>query len=628
MAIMIRTAEGAAETAASFAELREKILAAARTATEEEPLSLTAEVEAGEYILKEPFVLSAKETPALKNIRVTLKAAQGARPVIAAWHPVKGPFERVEGKPYYRCRLEKDENGEYPRFHDLYYKGKRMKLASSPTWINMESLTKEERGPGGIDFTGIYMPLDFFAPIERRGLYCPIEIARQAAQSESECTEMRMFVQWEQFTLRVTGVDLSDTKEIEGKTYALVTFDENFVPFFVHGMHRANNMMGRVTFFQNDVAFLTEENSFVCDWKNGYLYFIADEPKEGMLMRPALDSLFVLEEISGFTVEGLDFTGVSSSFVCDNGYYAQLFNLERRQNNLMGDRLRHAAIVGVATRRLTVKNCTFRGIGCNGVLLCDRTVAATVCDSRFLDVAMSGISVGNPFGTWSDPKKNLNICISVVNNYLEHIAYEYSNATAIYLGLCDGATVSHNTIKGCGYSGISAGCNYSDANFELGEKVNLRDVEISYNRVSDFMEVCRDGGAYYVAGGNAALRYAKRFNRIHHNFASLEVLGNGDTMGYYLDGSSSHWELTDNVVDKCRMPLYTQYNIPCQYSHHCTIDGFYSTTEVNSGNNRPHHDVYMTNCVVVPDLEELLSQYPEARSIVDGAGYREEEACK
>ncbi len=626
MAIRIQIAEGAAETVVSFPALREKILAAARTAAENAPLTVTAEVEEGEYILKEPFRLSAAENPELKNVRVTLKAAPGAHPVVSARHPVKGPFEAVEGKPYYRCRLEKDENGRYPRFHDLYYKGKRMKLATSPTWINMEKLTKEERGQGGIDFTGIYMPLDFFAPIERRGLYCPIEIARQAAESGSECAEMRMYVQWEQFTLRVTGVDLTDTKEFDGKTYALVTFDENFVPFFVHGMHRANNMMGRLTYFQNDVAFLTEENTFAYDWKSGYLYFIVDEPKaltEGMLMRPALDSLFVFEEISGLTVEGLRFTGVSSSFVCDNGYYAQLFNLERRQNNLMGDRLRCAAIVGTAMRGVTVRGCEFYGIGCNGVQLCDRTVGASICDNRFADVAMSGITVGNSFGTWSDPQKNRNIRISIVNNYLEHIAYDYSNATAIYLGLCDGATVSHNTIEGCAYSGISAGCAYSDANFVLGERVNLRDVEISYNRVHNFMMTCRDGAAIYVTGGNSALDYAVRFNRVHHNYVTLDVLGNGDTIGYYFDGAASHWEVTDNIVDNLRLPLYTQYNIPCQYTHHFTIKGIYSTTEVSEKNHRPYHDVLMENCVVVSDMNELLAKYPVAKEIAESAGYRE-----
>ncbi|MBO5653738.1 MAG: right-handed parallel beta-helix repeat-containing protein [Clostridia bacterium] len=629
MAITIKINKENSGYAQTLAEAREQILVAAKDASADSVSEIEVELSQGSYILSEPFVLSEKENPELKKVKITLKAGADARPLVAAWHHVKGPFEAVEGKPYYRCRLEKDENGNYPRFHDLYYKGKRLKIAGSPMWVNMEDLTKEERGPGDIDHTGIYMPVDFFAPIERRGLYCPIEIARQVAESDSECTEMRMFVQWEQFTLRVTGVDLSDTKEIGGKTYALIILDENFVPYFVHGMHRANNMFGRATYFHNDVAFLTEENSFVYDWKNGYLYFIVDDPagpEEGMLMRPALDALFVLEEVSDVTVEGLDFTGVSSSFVCDNGYYAQLFNLERRQNNRMGDRLRHGAIVGISTRKLTVKNCAFRGIGCNGVLLCDRTLGASICDNRFFDVAMSAISVGNPFGTWCDPQKNRNGRISIVNNYLEHIAYEYSSATAIYLGLCDIATISHNTIKGCGYTGISAGCDYSDARYEHGENVNLRNVEISYNYVSDFMEICRDGGAYYTAGGNAALSCDKRFNVMHHNFATLNKENSKDIncRGFYLDGSASNWLLEDNVIDNCSLPLFSQFSIPCQYTHHCTTRNFYSTTPVPGveGNHRPYHDVILENCVEVAGLNDLLAKYPKAKEIVDGAGYQ------
>jgi hypothetical protein len=154
------------------------------------------------------------------------------------------------------------------------------------------------------------------------------------------------------------------------------------------------------------------------------------------VMRPALDSLFEFEGLSNLTVEGLVFTGVSSSYVCDNGYYALLSNLERRLNELRGERLRHGAIVTADMKNLQVKNCEFRGIGCNGILLCDRTVRAGIYDNIFLDVAMSGVSVGNPTSVWQEPV-NQSIGISIVNNYFEHIAYDYPNAAAIFLGICD-----------------------------------------------------------------------------------------------------------------------------------------------------------------------------------------------
>jgi hypothetical protein len=307
--------------------------------------------------------------------------------------------------------------------------------------------------------------------------------------------------------------------------------------------------------------------------------------------------------------------------VCDNGYYALLSNLERRLNELRGERLRHGAIVTADMKNLQVKNCEFRGIGCNGILLCDRTVRAGIYDNIFLDVAMSGVSVGNPTSVWKEPV-NQSIGISIVNNYFEHIAYDYPNAAAIFLGICDGGKVNHNTVKGCGYSAFYGGWGWSSVRFEPGESVNLRGVEIAYNKISDFMELCRDGAAIYVTGGNATLSYEKRFNFIHHNYACLSDIGHYDKRGYYLDGGTSHWMVEDNVIDNCALPLFTQYHVPSQYTHHCTTRNLYSTTPVDTeGNDKPHNDVHLIGCHVVEgDIAGLFAAFPEAKAIADGAG--------
>lgn len=624
MAINIQTITKKAAPAKTMADVRAQILDAAKDASADNVIDIVAELDQGVYTLTEPFVLSAEENPELAYTNITLKAAVGMRPAVTSWVPVTEEYVPVEGKPYFKCQLEKDANGEYPRFHDLYFKNKRLKMATSPIWYNKEALTWEERGPGrysGGD--GTWMSDDFFAPCDRKGLYAPIELAKQVAESESGATEMCMYVQWEHDTLRVKGVDLSDTKEFDGETYALITFDENFVPFFVHGMHRANNMMNRITFFRNDLSFLTEENSYVYDWNNGVLYFIVDTPNElwyHKVMRPTLDSLFEFKGLSNCTVEGLVFTGVSSSYVCDNGYYALLSNLERRLKNYLGDRLRHAAIVTSNIKNFVVRNCEFRGIGCNGVQLCDRTQRAGIYDNIFFDVAMSGVSVGNPTMKWENPD-NQSFAVSVVNNYFEHISYDYPNAAAIFLGISDGSKISHNTIKGCGYSGIYGGWGWSSVGFEPGESVNLRGAEISYNKIIDFMELCRDGAAIYMTGGNAVLSCEDRFNSIHHNYALLADSGHHDKRGYYLDGGTSHWDVRDNVIDNCLLPLFTQYHVPGQYTHHCHTTNFYSTTPVDMENHKPYNDVLLKNCCVETDgIEALFTKYPAAKEIADGAG--------
>lgn len=171
------------------------------------------------------------------------------------------------------------------------------------------------------------------------------------------------------------------------------------------------------------------------------------------------------------------------------------------------------------------------------------TVKASVHDNRFVDVAMSGVSIGNPTMNWSNPG-NQNFAISVINNYFEHISYDYPNAACIFLGITDGAMVRNNTINGCGYSGIYVGWGWDSVTYEPGEEVNLRNVEISYNKVSNFMDVCRDGAAIYVTGGNAALTHVKRFNSIHHNYAFLKESGHTYRRGYYLDGATTAFILS------------------------------------------------------------------------------------
>ncbi len=623
MAVTIKAYKKTVDRKDTLAEIREEILSAAKEASAGNEIDITVALDHGVYTLDAPFVLSVEENPELAYTNVTIKASPSMRPTVTSCVPITEEYEKVEGKPYYRCQLAKDENGEYPRFHDVYYLGKRLKMATSPIWLNQEALTWEERGPGHYDGNGTWMSNDFSAPVDRRGLYAPIAIAKQVAESESKCTELCMYVQWEHYTLRVTGADLSDTKELAGETYALITFDEGFVPYFVHGIHQCNNIMNRITFFRNDLAFLTEEDSYVYDWKNGVLYFIVNDAGLGWrnkLMRPTLQSLFEFTGMKNLTVEGITFTGVSSSYVCDNGYYALLSNLERRLNDLKGDRLRHGAIVAANVRNFQVKDCAFRGVGCNGVQLCDRTLRAEIRDSIFVDVAMSGVSVGNPTRHWYDPK-NQSYAIAIINNYFEHIAFDYPNAAAIFLGISDGSKVLHNTIKGCGYSGLYGGWGWSTVHYEPGESVNVRGAEIAYNKISDFMELCRDGAAIYMTGGNATLACEERFNVIHHNFAFLADSGHMDRRGYYLDGAASHYDVYDNVIDNCALPLFTQYHVPNQYTHHNHVWNFYSTTPVDPENHKPYNDVTLENCFVeTAGLATLFEKHPEAKAIAEAAG--------
>ncbi len=619
MAITLTKRVASVEQRATLAEIREHILAVAETASEDNVIEVVAELDQGGYSVTEPLVFSTEEDPALKNIRLTVKAKPSMRPVISGLRHVSGAeFTPVEGTPYYKYQLEKSENGEYPKFFDFFHGGIRMKKAISPDWGHPFHLLPEQRS----------------GEVKAEGLYAPVEIAQAVKKSGIGATQLRMFVQWEQYTLRVKDVDLSSTVVVRDRTYALVKFYEEFDEYFVRGVHSDNNIRWCKTFFANTPAYLTEPDTFAYDWTSGAVYVVPTDPSNMAKENygySTLSNCFVFKGMTGVTLEGLTFTGLTSSFICETGYFASLSNREKRAG-----KLRHAAVLTSDVRDFTVKSCNFLQLGGNGLMLRDSTVKATVEDCRFVGVAMCGISVGNyredrdgKFIAWEyacDEAQNRSYHVMIENNYLEDIAYDYPSSAAIFLGFCDVARIMYNTINGCAYSGIAAGDGYTyhKVKYQLGEKFNLRDVEIAYNRVVNFMDVCRDGGAVYVTGANCTVEHAPRFNTIHHNFAVLEKEGPVDRVGYYLDGSASNWDVYDNVIIDCQMPLFIQHSIPGQFTYHNRAWNIYSTTPISEGNHTPWRDVLLDNCFVEADgCEALYQKHPEAKTIADGAGYRD-----
>ena len=589
-------------------ELKDYVLSAAAEASPENVIDVVATLPHGRYKPEAPLVFSTKENPELANIRLTIKAAPSMRPVISSLAYISGAdFTPVEGTLYYKYQLPKDEKGCYPVFRDFFCGDKRMAVAKSPVWINPFAFLPEERKG------------------EKRleGLYIPMDIARRVKEAGVGKMQLRMVVQWEHAIINVKDVDLSTTKDVNGEPYALITFYEDFDKQFVCGIHRANNIGGRPTYFTNNVAFLSEPDTFVYDWGAGTVYVVPSDPAKMDKLRfgyTTLSNYFIFEGMRNVTVEGLTFVGLTSPYASLNGYYGMLSNCEFRAG-----KLRHGGIVTADVRNLTVRDCTFLSMGTNGVMLCDRAVRVTVTGCVFKDIGMCGVDMGNyrVGNGWADESNRL-FRLKVTNNYFEHIAYDYPSTACIFLDYCDGAEISHNTINGCAYSGIAVGDGYSKVNFELGESVNCRDIDISYNYITNFMDIGRDGGAIYVTGANCHMDTAKRFNFIHHNYATLADSGHRDRRGYYLDGAASNWDVYDNVIDNCLFPLFTQYHVPSQYTHHNRIWNFYSTTDIEpEGNHRPFHDTLLGHYGVEDTLETLFAKYPEAKAIADGAGYRD-----
>ena len=600
------------QSATDLAEARAMLLSIAAEA--EERVEVTLLLSDGYHTLKEPFSLNAKTDPALKRIKLTVRAEEGAVPTVCSLAPVdsKG-FQAVEGKPYYVCQLEKDGTGEYPRSCDFYLDGERMDVARSRQWRNPFALLREERR----------------AEKELEGLYIPPDVAKTLAEGGIGSAQLRMYVQWEHTILHISHVDFSVTKPVKGEDYVLLKMGPEFQKRYTCGIHNANNTGDRETFITNALGFLTEPGTYVYDWTEGKLYVIPKKDiEEESYAYATLENLFVLREMEDVSIEGITFTGVTSKFVCDNGYTAGLFNSEK-----FGGRLPHAAVLTVDAINFSLSACSFRGFGANAIQMRRSTRGARITNSRFENVGMSAIYVGSYSKTYEIPdprtvsdelrrnvREHISYDIRVENNYFEHIGYDYPNANCVHYYLVDGMKVLHNTIMGCAYSGISSGTGWR-AHFVPGEFVNVRNVEVAYNRIHNFMDCLRDGAAIYTIGANSVTGYSARFNSVHHNYVSLENSKDHDRRGYYFDGSTTNWEVYDNVVENSLIPLFNQYHVTEQFTHHIRIDRIYSTTPIDLQNNAPHRDSILLEYFVETDgIEALCERHPNAKAICEGAG--------
>ena len=296
--------------------IREEILAAAREAKEAgRHDQLVVELDGGFHYLTEPFVLSKTANPELEAVDITLRAKNPRAATIQSWAHVFGKdMTPVPGKPgVYTYQFPKDENGKYPLFHELMYNGYQvMKSTESPSWYNRVPFTPEERR----------------GEVKRDGLYVPMELAKQLAEGGVGSTEILMCIEWEFAILHVDSVDLNTTKELGGKTHALVKLWEGEADYFCQKVISILNIGDRVTMFRNSPAFLTEDYSYAYDYKNGILHIKvpADTPIPSIAVEyPTLETLIEIEGLENFTIEDLAFTGVTTKHVCENSHFKRSY---------------------------------------------------------------------------------------------------------------------------------------------------------------------------------------------------------------------------------------------------------------------------------------------------------------
>ncbi|MBQ3140680.1 MAG: hypothetical protein IJC25_01820, partial [Clostridia bacterium] len=478
---MIRLKE-TAETFENLADAREAVLRLAKNAAKENKRNATLELDADEYCLKEPLIFDAAQVPGLAHVCLSVICENGSA-VLTSNRPLDAR-KMIREDGWYAYRFDADGEGNYPRFGDLYEGEARLKLCTSPHFTHAFAFCEDNGRDNAQNLEGIYIPEEIADRLPDGDLY-PMTIT--------------LCVEWEFYTLHVLSVDRSRTKtDGDGNIHVLLTIAPDELYHYVTAMNKSLQPKGRECFLSNHRVFL-KEGEWCYDHTCGLLRFWPTKALKETIFVPALEKLLVFNGMDGVTVEGIVFTGVTDRYLADHGYLSMQANVEKRGIK----KILEAAILTHNTCGLTVKGCEFGQLGVNGILMCGTSARVDICDNYFHDIAMSAISIGDPVRASVEPK-NASYAIRVDGNVFARIAYEFPSAPAVDIFRVDGLSICHNTIQKTAYSAISVGWQWESVDFAPGEGVNIRDAEIAYNTITDFMQVLRDGAAIYVVGANCA----------------------------------------------------------------------------------------------------------------------------
>ncbi len=600
---MIRLLE-TAEIFDNLYDAREAVLLYAKKATPENKLTATLLFDTKEhhYRLHKPLIFDATENPCLENIRLSILCEHSAATLTTNFPIPTSKIKKEDDVCTYH--FPADSEGNYPRFSDLYegINSLRLKRATSAHFLHAFDLSNANGRDNAENSEGIYIPKEIADELPDGDLY-PMTIT--------------LYVEWEFFILHVLSVDRSRTKLDEnGNTHVLLKIVPDELYRYLTQMQPALQPKNRECFLSNHKVFL-KKGEWCYDHKKGLLHFIPNLGLKERIYVPRADKLLVFKNMDGITLKNLVFTGVTEQYVADNGFCSMQANVIRSCMK----KVPAAAVFAQDTRGLTVSGCEFKELGTNGILMCGISARVNIQGNYFHDISMSALSIGDPVKASDDPK-NASFDINIDGNFVSRIAYDFPSAPAINVFRVDGLSICHNTIEKTAYSAISVGWQWQSVSFALGEGINIRDAEIAYNKITDYMQILRDGAAIYVVGANCERSYSRRFNVMHHNYAENDRIRE-KAIGYYLDGASSNWNVFDNVTTKAARPIYIQHGVydPKQFTWHNRVYDIYTTEEIAMTNHHPERDTLLGKIYLAPTLEALFKKYSKAKEIFEGAGF-------
>ena len=554
------------------------------------------ELATGIHNIKETIVIDGTD---FEN-GLILRAAKDAYPVLDGAIALDA-VQFVQEGDCFVYHFQPNEEGKFPVFHDFYDNGKKIPICKSKQFRLRDQIVDRKNRENPANLVGLYVDEDSLKWLEEDVFTHPVEF--------------NIFLEWEHHMFHAVGVDRADCVTRNGKNHVRLKFKENEFLDFVKVHHPALSIENRIVYYGNHPALLTP-GTWCYDSACGTLYYM---PESGRVEAPAYSMLACMIEVknaNNISFENLTFTGTGCIQPALDGYMSGQANTEYRYEVLPC-----SAVLLRNSQNISIENCIFKELGSNGIQSAEGTKHLYIRNCQFENIAMCGITLGEHTCAWKAEKLK-NHDFEIINNYLEHIGTEFLTCPAIFISHIDGLKLNHNTIRDVSYSGISVGWGWSTVTFGYEENFNIRNAEIAYNRIENFMKLLRDGGAIYVLGGNCKVEYKTLFNHMHDNFAvrPQDAEWKNCSRGYYLDGSSSNWHVYRNVTSGAIRPLFIQYVATGEFCHNILAEQIYSTDRINPKNLAPERNVITKELYQLPNLKKMFEEYPVTKEIFEAAG--------
>ena len=344
--------------------------------------------------------------------------------------------------------------------------------------------------------------------------------------------------------------------------------------------------------FENSYAFLSQPGEFWYSNAEKVVYYLPHdgETLENTTVRiPYTEELLKVKgaaakPVSGVYIEGINFMYSANAHI--DGKIGNQANKDdgsnKRGAGTVNDGRPYSAITVEYTDDLTFIGNTFACLGGGAIDLVEGAQNVKIVKNLFRGIGGSGVLAGTihyEIGMVKTEESAWIKDVKIEHNYFTDIAWQEYGGCAVVMNYLLNGKISHNTIRDTKYSAISLGWGWKKDAYPF-----LSDNEVSYNYISNAINLMSDGSAIYLVGCQPNSLVFN--NYIEHTYDSVWKIPNDLKDVHVIKWAISCIYLDEGVGGTDENDMVKVYNNYIfggnaqQYFVHNAKDGSFSITEI------------------------------------------------